>query len=259
LLIFIFFRSLGQTIEKAKVNQKVLSKNLSGNPYFGFTPDWQNFLFMSRWVGENISDTAVVASRKPSMSFIYSKGRDFFGIYRFPSVEPEKLINSLRLRAGDMIVIPNAVFDKNFPPGVRLSVRQSALAFVAEGNDIYGLYESKEPMGSVLKKAVDEYHVGTMTTDSLLNRVRVSSQNCFAVSPDTLIQNLRKNKVSYVIVASLRANPNMNTGNIINNIQRYLYFIEQKYPGILTLVHQIGADAEEPAWLYRIDYNTYHL
>ena len=51
----------------------------------------------------------------------------------------------------------------------------------------------------------------------------------------------------------------MNTGNIINNIQRYLYFIEQKYPGILTLVHQIGDNEGEPAWLYRLDYNTYHL
>jgi len=258
-LVFIFFKTLGQTIEKVKVNQKVLAKNLSGNPYYGFTPDWKNFLFMSRWVGENIPDTAVVASRKPSMSFIYSKGRDFYGMYRFPTMEPEKLINSIEKRTGELIVIPNTVFDKSFPAVLRQVLKQASVAYVAEGNDIYGLYETREPLGGMLNRAMGEYKVNSFTSDSLMNRVRVSSQRCFAVSPDSLLNTLRKNRVSYVIVASLRANPNMNTGNIINNIQRYLYFVEQKYPGILSVVHQIGTDAEEPAWLYRIDYNRYKL
>jgi hypothetical protein len=259
LLVFIFFKTLGHSVEKMKVNQKVLAKNLSGNLYYGFTPDWQNYLLMSKWVGKNIPDTAVVASRKPSMSFIYSNGRDFYGMYRFPSFEPGELVNGIKSRIGDMLVIPNADFDKNFPPAVRMSFKQAVVAYVAEGNTLYGLYDLKEPMGSELKKVSADYKVPFFTTDSLLNRVRVSGQNCFAVSPDSLVNTLKKNRVSYVIVASLRANPNMNTGNIINNIQRYLYFVEQKYPGILTLVHQIGDNAGEPAWLYRLDYNTYHL
>jgi hypothetical protein len=258
-LVLVFFKTLGQTMVKVKANQKVLLKNLSGNQYYGFTPDWQNFLFMSQWVGENIPDSVVVASRKPSMSFIYSKGRDFYGIYRFPSEEPQKLVNGIRRRTGDMVVIPNNIFEKSFPPAIAQVIKQAAVAYVAEGNDIYGLYETKEPIGGILKNALEEYHVKALTTDSLLNRVQVSSQSCFAVSPDSLINNLRESRVSYVIVASLRANPNMNTGNIINNIQRYLYFVEQKYPGILTLVHQIGTEEGEPAWLYRINYNIYHL
>jgi hypothetical protein len=259
ILVLIFFRTLGQTADKMKTNRKVLVKNLSGNQYYGFTPDWQNFLRMSQWVGENIPDSAIVASRKPSMSFIYSKGRDFYGIYRFPSEEPRKLVSALKARIGDMLVIPNKVFDGALHPAARLSLKQAAVAYVAEGNDIYGLYETREPRGSIMKKAVVDFRIETLTLDSLLHRVSVSTQSCFAVSPDSLINTLRGNRVSYVIVASLRANPNMNTGNIINNIQRYLYFIEQKYPGILTLVQQIGTDAEEPAWLYRIDYRTYNL
>jgi hypothetical protein len=258
-LVFVFFKTLGNSAEKMKVNQKVLAKNLSGNLYYGFTPDWQNYLLMSKWVGKNIPDTAVVASRKPSMSFIYSNGRDFYGMYRFPSYEPRELVNGIKSRIGDMLVIPNTDFDKNFPPAVRMSFKQAVVAYVAEGNTLYGLYDMKEPMGSELKKASADFKVSFFTTDSLLNRVKVSGQNCFAVSPDSLVNSLRKNRVSYVIVASLRANPNLNTGNIINNIQRYLYFVEQKYPGILTLVHQIGDNAGEPAWLYRLDYNTYHL
>jgi hypothetical protein len=259
ILVLIFFKTLGQSADKMKANRKVLVKNLSGNLYYGFTPDWQNYLLMSRWVGDNIPDTAVVASRKPSMSFIYSKGRDFYGIYRFPQEEPERLVNDIKARAGEMLVIPNKEFDGTFPPAVKLSLKQAALAYVAEGNEIYGLYSTQDPIGNALKKAVENYRVETLTTDSLLHRVRISSESCFAVSPDSLINTLRKNRVSYVIVASLRANPNMNTGNIINNIQRYLYFVEQKYPGILTLIHQIGNETEEPAWLYRIDYTTYNL
>jgi hypothetical protein len=260
LLVFIFFKTLGQSVEKMKVNQKVLVKNIHGNQYYGFTPDWQNFLRMSEWVGKNIPDTVVVASRKPSMSFIYSNGRDFYGIYRFPSEAPEKLLGTLIPRTGALKVIPNKEIPNNWPVGLLMAIKKANVAYVAEGNDIYGVYDLKGPSGDSISQALAAHNVIPFTTDSILNRVRSSAQSCFAVSPDSLIHTLQLNKVDYVIVASLRANPNFNTGNIINNIQRYLFFIEQKYPGILTLVHQIGAnEQEEPAWLYQINYRLYGM
>ncbi len=260
LLALIFFKTLGYSIDKMKANQKVLAKNISGNRYYGFTPDWQNFLRMSEWVGENIPDTVLVASRKPSMSFIYSGGRDFYGIYRFPSVAPEKLLGELVPRTGELKMIPLKAIGGNWPVDLQLALKQSNVAFVAEGSDIYGVYDLKGVTGNMISQALAQYQVVPFTTDSILSKVRISSQSCFAVSPDTLIHNLRKNKVDYVIVASLRANPNLNTGNIINNIQRYLYFVEQKYPGILSVVHQIGAnEQEEPAWLYKINYSNFGL
>ena len=260
LLILIFFKTLGLTIDKAKANQKVLKKNLAGNLYYGFTPDWQNFLLMSEWVGQHVPDTAVVASRKPSMSFIYSKGRDFYGIYRFPTEAPEKLVTGIHARTGELLVIPNKELEKNLPVEVLLAIKAAAVAYVAEGNDIYGVYQMQQPHGTSLQQALTQYKLNSISSDSLLTRVKASAQSCFAVSPDSLINTLQKSKVDYVIVASLRANPNMNTGNVINNIQRYLYFVEQKYPGILSLEHQIGtSEAEEPAWLYKLNYNLYGL
>ena len=83
-LIIIFFKTLGVTIEKVKQNKKILAKNLKGNLYYGFTPDWTNFLKMSEWVGKNLPDSVVIASRKPSMSFIYSKGKEFYGLAKVP-------------------------------------------------------------------------------------------------------------------------------------------------------------------------------
>jgi len=260
ILVFIFFKTLGQSTDKMKVNRKVLAKNIAGNQYYGFTPDWQNFLRMSEWVGKNISDTSMVASRKPSMSFIYSKGRDFYGMYRFPTEAPDKLLGNLIPRTGELKVIPNTSIARNWPVDLQLAIKKLNVAFVAEGNDLYGVYNLKGEEGIKVMQALEQYKVIPVSTDSILNRVRLSSKSCFAVSPDTLIQGLRKNNVEYVIVASLRANPNLNTGNIINNIQRYLYFVEQKYPGILTLVHQIGVnEQDEPAWLYRINYQYFGL
>jgi hypothetical protein len=259
LLVLVFFKTFGLSVEKMKTNHKILSKNISGNLYYGFTPDWQNFLRMSEWVGKSIPDTALVASRKPSMSFIYSKGRDFYGMYRFPTDAPEKLLGKLQQRTGKLMVIPNKAIGSSWPANLQWAIKQANVACVAEGNDLYGIYEFKGQTGNEVIQALGKFNVIPFSADSLLRRVQYSTQACFAVSPDSLINTLHKAGVDYVIVASLRANPNMNTGNIINNIQRYLYFIEQKYPGILKLVHQIGADAEEPALLYQINYQFYGL
>jgi hypothetical protein len=259
LLVFIFFKTLGQTADKLKANQKVLARNIRGNMYYGFTPDWQNFLLMSEWVGKNIPDTEMVASRKPSMSFIYSKGRDFYGIYRFPAEEPEKMVNDIKKRTGELIVIPNKIFDEAMPIIQQLAFKSAVVAYAAEGNDIYGVYEMRDKNKTIITETLQQYKLSAFSTDSLLTRLRTSKKVCFAISPDSLINNLRENRVNYMIVASLRANPNVNTGNIINTIQRYLYFVELKYPGIISLVHQIGSTSEEPAWLYRIDYKNYGL
>jgi hypothetical protein len=260
LLVLIFFKTLDNTADKAKANKKVLAKNIKGNKYYGFTPDWQNYLLMSEWVGKNIPREVVVAARKPSMSFIYSKGRDFYGMYRFPTETPDALLGKLKQRTGELMILPNKAIQANWPVELQLAIKQSNVAFVAEGSDIYGVYDFKNPTGQGVMQALNGFQVQLINSDSLLNRLKTSSQSTFAVSPDTLINNLRRGKVDYIIVASLRANPNMNTGNIINNIQRYLYFVEQKFPGILQVVQQIGTKPEEePAWLYKINYQLYGL
>jgi hypothetical protein len=193
------------------------------------------------------------------MSYIYGKGREFYGMYRFPTEVPEDFLGKLKKRTGELTVFPNRVIDKSWPVNLQWAIKRSNVACVAEGNDIYGVYEFRGQAGNETVQALSEYQVHPFSADSLLNIIRQSKKSCFAVSPDSLISTLRRNEVNYVIVANLRANPNMKTDNIINNIQRYLFFVEQKYPGILKLVHQVGADAEEPAWLYQIDYKIYGL
>jgi len=73
-----FFSSLKRTSD----NLPTLTKNLKGNIYAGYTPDWVNFLKMSRWCADSLPKEALVASRKAPMSFIYGNGKEFFPVYR---------------------------------------------------------------------------------------------------------------------------------------------------------------------------------
>lgn len=72
------------------VDIKLLRAHFSGDRYAGFTPDWESYLRMSEWVGENIPDSCVVACRKPNNSRIYGN-RPFFGIFKLPSSNPDTI------------------------------------------------------------------------------------------------------------------------------------------------------------------------
>jgi hypothetical protein len=75
----------------------------------------------------------------------------------------------------------------------------------------------------------------------------------YAVSttdPDSLLDFFKRSKVDYVMLASLRMNPNVADGNIVNTLWRMLGPIAQKYPQKVKLIHQEGT--VEPAYIYQI-------
>jgi hypothetical protein len=259
LLVIIFFTSLSDTSRKLKENQKVLAKNLSGNLYYGFTPDWQNFLKMSEWVGKNLPDSTVVVSRKPSMSFVYSKGKEFYPMYRFPTEDADTLVARLTERMGPLIAIKqNEIYEKNVPMVQHLVTKPSMVAVVSQENDVYTLHRNDASFPQ-MESFLRQYQISSITTDSLLRLMHRNNKTFYGISPDSLLNNLRVNKVEYVIAANLRAIPGAKTERIINTVQRYLYIIEMKYPGIFTLHHQVGDNNNEPALLYRINYASYGL
>lgn len=157
LIIILLFPNFSRSFSKARKNLPVLRKNLKGNIYYGYTPDWINYLKMVEWAAKNVPQNKIIACRKPSMAFIYSKGRKFYGIYR------------------------------------------------------------------------------------------VNSEN-----PDSLLNNLKKHKVEYVIMANLRRDPKRKTQYTINTVRRYLGYIQKKYPYAIRQVHKIGISEE--AYLFYIDY-----
>ncbi len=261
LLLFVFFKTFGQTIKKARANQAVLTKNLQGNLYYGLTPDWTNFLKMSEWVGKNIPDSVSVASRKPSMSFIYSKGREFYPIYKMPVENGDSLMNKIKNRHSDICIFNLNEFNtKKVPFATQAGIRHTAVAFMGQSSDVFGLFELKEEYSNYFINTLTQFGISYyLNTDTFMNKLHINKEPVYGVEPDSLVSKLKKNSVEYVIVGSLRINPKMKTARTINTVQRYLFYIELKYPGLFTLVHQIGANDNEPAKLLKINYKMFDL
>ncbi|MBX2817272.1 MAG: hypothetical protein KTR24_14790 [Saprospiraceae bacterium] len=74
---------------------------------------------------------------------------------------------------------------------------------------------------------------------------RVPSQD-----PDELLQFLKDRNITHVLVGSLRLNPNIKNGQLITTVHNVVALIEREYRGTFRLVHQIGAEDDEPAKLY---------
>jgi hypothetical protein len=157
LLAFTVLLSTAQTVKQTDFSAIV--KNISGDRYYGYTPDWQNYLKMVEFASQNLPES-YIACRKPNIARLTAGGKEFYGIYRF------------------------------------------------------------------------------------------DSQNA-----DTLISQLYDRGVTHIIVASLRKNPRMRTGQVINTIHRYMKHIADKYPGTFILKKQIGET--EPAWLFEVNYNIW--
>jgi prepilin signal peptidase PulO-like enzyme (type II secretory pathway) len=107
---------------------------------------------------------------------------------------------------------------KNVPDDVVIACRKPSVSFIYAQRKFHGIY-------------------------------RIPSENA-----DTLLANLKERNVQYVIMGSLRKYPNQKTEYTINTVQRYLYYIQAKYPKSIILVNRIGMD--ESAFLFKIDYSN---
>lgn len=69
------------SLKRGSDNLPIVKRNLAGDKYYGYTPDWQNFLKCSQWCADSLPANTLVASRKAPMSFVYGNGKKFFPIY----------------------------------------------------------------------------------------------------------------------------------------------------------------------------------
>ena len=150
------------SFKRGSVNLPIVKKNLAGNIYYGYTPDWQNFLKCSEWCADSLPQNALVASRKAPMSFVYGKGKKFFPIY------------------------------------------------------------------------------SVITKDSLTQQSQ----------PDSALAFFASKGVTHIMVGSLRINPKVNSGDVINTVHNIVQPIMQKYPNKLKLVHTEGLS--EQSYVFEI-------
>ena len=104
-MIFYLFSSAGASTEK--IDLLKLKKNLSGDKYLGYTPDWQNYLKISEWAGKNLPKNAYVASRKAAMSSIYANGKEFHNVSRVFSDNADDLLNAFQENSVTHVIMAN--------------------------------------------------------------------------------------------------------------------------------------------------------
>jgi hypothetical protein len=250
LAIIIFFSSFSVTRDKAKVQKEILSHNLSGDLLYGLTPDWRNYIQMSIWAARNTPKEFFTGVRKADISFIYGE-RKFYGITKIPSIMSDSLLKLMpdpEVYIGirmEKIINTSLFADPSFRTKL-LGVVNGKFSFgdkdTVDGN-VVGIYRFAPSEFTVWEQRLKQTGIFyDKNIKQWVKNINTISKEYGIYLPDYLLKLLRDNKVKYLLLASLRSNPNENTGNIINTLNRYLYLIQLKYPDIFKVAHTIGTD-----------------
>src|ERR1044071_3036806 len=105
---------------------------------------------------------------------------------------------------------------ESLPETTLVASRKAPMSFV------YGKGKKFFPIYSVIKK-------DTATQQS---------------QPDSALAFFAQNKVTHIMVASLRIDPTKNSGQIINTVHNIIQPIMEKYPNKLKLVHTEGMNEQ---------------
>jgi len=248
--ILIFFQTLAATTVQIKKSREETGR------YGGLTPDWKHYLQASEWAASNLPADAVIACRKPSISFVYGKGRSFYGIMQLPSYDLERFYNDWNKEPNSRIAYSYADFsDKQLPPGLFQVLKQNMIAQFFVGDKFYFIDRLTDSLMQKTISATTAMGISGLTSVNSMREVtRLVNKPATLIYPDSLLNILIQNKVSHVLTANLRRNSLEKTGQTINTVERYISFIDDKYPGFMTKVTQVGSDDNEPASILKLQY-----
>lgn len=242
---FFVLTAFRQTAEKVGEHQEEFKAALQGDVLAGYSPDWRNYILMSEYAGEHVPDSVMVGCRKAGISFIYGK-RQFFGITKIPFDYADSLFVSGRT----YLILEKKQADQLLSARPDWGMNQLGFAFgkPKEGqtevteNDFYTILSWTDSLShqeaSIIASTMNLRVLGSGA--EFLDRF----EDNYLINPDLLLRNLKDNRVGYVIMANLRRNPKVRDGYTINTIQRYLYYIQLKYPNALRQVQKIGVTEE---------------
>jgi hypothetical protein len=222
----------------------------------GYSPDWKHYLQISEWAAKNIPDSAVIACRKPSLSYIYGNGREFFAISKVPVFSVDQFFQRWQKDS-----IPYDIFTRRelsktpMEPSVVYQVKAGFVAQIVTDTNAYLFYLFPDSIRNFLLSRMRDVNLKPMNNlDSIRKLVTGGTKPPVLVYPDSLLLPLMKANVSYVIQANLRQYAHRKDGNIINTVERYMSLIVDKYDDFMEPVQKIGADDDEPAALFKLNY-----
>ncbi len=262
--VIVFLASFKSIVVKTNEHSKTLQANLSGNLYYGMTPDWINYIEMSKYVAKTVKTDELTACRKPEISFVYSAGK-FYGIYTIPTVNIDTFNLAIKVPPTTKVVGLN-LLKVNEDPNVNKAhakLREYTYAFInanlldenrtAKESKVIGVYRVPTAVADTLLSSIQGPGVEFVDDiPAVVNKIHKENWSYAIQDPEAMLNTLKENHVRYAILASLRKVPQYNTGEIISTIHRFVYFIQLKYPNIVQEVHKIGDT--EPAMLLKFNY-----
>ena len=237
LLLILCIGTLSITTNRIEKNFPILQANILGNQLYGLTPDWQNFIKGSQWAADNLEKDAVIVSRKPSISKVYT-GRDFV----WAPTETMLAFDSLAVMNNtdeQTIVIVNGFFQSlNLNYIMSFSNPLQFNDKTTNGAQVYTVpnTELEEFIHSVQVQNL-EYLFDYKSFFNRLQRVEYRIYN-----PDMMFNYLAENNIRYLLLSQLRVDPTQNTGLYINNIHRFIWYITCKYPNTFRTLHVEGKE-----------------
>jgi hypothetical protein len=242
---------MNKSSDRISESQTEFKEAIAGRPLAGYTPDWQNYILMSQYATQLVPESEEIACRKAGISFIYG-GRKFVGITKIPFLPKENVVQ-----------LPRIV--------IRMQQLDRFTGLTGLGRDRIELMAFGEPVKNSKLKP-DQFYFTFALSDAeaskifaVMDSVGMKHWNgleplvqqfakTYLIDPEQLLRSLKDKNVHYVVMGSLRRNPNQRSEFIINTIQRYLSYIQAKYPNALRQIHRIGDQSMEPASLIKIDY-----
>ncbi|MDR1918336.1 MAG: hypothetical protein LBQ65_01670 [Tannerellaceae bacterium] len=243
LLILIGGGTLYITQNRVRRNLPVLQQNLQGNPLYGLTPDWENFIKASQWAAKNLDKDASIVSRKPTISRVYT-GREFSGYYHAPTL-PIEALDTLTIDANvETLLVADA--SRGVFPGqaVRYIVYSADRFLFNEGvrkdTDLSCVYLVPNEYVDAFVGVFDQHQM-SFTRDFASFRAGCRQSSRIRIyDPDMMRDYLIYTGVDYLLLAKLRTDPRQDTGSYITNVHQFLWYISYKYPDSFRTIHTIG-------------------
>jgi hypothetical protein len=252
LILIVLFIGTGLHLkDKVARNLPVLQQNISGNDLYGLTPDWENFIRMSQWANDHLDKNAVIASRKPSMSYIYT-GREFFGLFNVPNDALENVIRQFEEGKDEyafLIMDINRTKIQELSPYVQhilIAKTGGNFSINNEKADAAVIYKINKALleNGYLINGLDQNNVNyTLDHETFISQyINDKNNNYQIINPDLLLETIKGGNIKYLLLPKIRVYTPQNTGRYINTIHQYISFIQTKYPDSFKIIHSIGKE-----------------
>lgn len=254
LAILILLQSLAISAVAVKANREINGR------FGGLTPDWKNYLKASEWAASNLPENAIVACRKPSISFVYGNGRNFYGIMQLPAYSMDVFYKNWAKEEQNYMLFNYADFaGKQLTQDLYNDLKSNMQAMLFVGDTVFLVEKFPASQVNSISEKAKAAGFQCISSINTFKSNYVLGKELKLYYPDSLLTQLRNAGVTHILSANLRRNSMRKDGMIINTVERFMAFIQEKYPQIYSKVSQVGEDENEPATIFKIEYEKYGL